>query len=172
MIEIIGDLWKFYGREGIYCCITTNGFVKSDGRAVMGRGCAKEAVDKFPQLPRIVGTHVSLNGNCVAVLCPDPDRKAPNIVTFPVKHVWWEKADIDLIKKSAMELSKLAKTYPSRKYILPRPGCGNGLLEWDTVKAVIQSILPNNVFVITKEGDSDVHSDHRSGQRPILDQLR
>lgn len=41
MIELVKDIWEIYDLQmpDVYAiCITTNGFVKSDGRAVMGRG--------------------------------------------------------------------------------------------------------------------------------------
>lgn len=43
-------------------CITTNGFVKRNGYAVMGRGCARAAAEKEPQLAVILGHLIKTNG--------------------------------------------------------------------------------------------------------------
>ena len=51
MKEVFGDLWEF---DGIIA-ITTNGFVKRDRTCVMGRGCARQAAVRFPELPRKLG---------------------------------------------------------------------------------------------------------------------
>lgn len=38
--EVVGNMWAIPADA---YCITTNGFVKKNGEAVMGAGCAKEA---------------------------------------------------------------------------------------------------------------------------------
>jgi len=143
MREVTGEMWNYYGREGFKICITTNGFVKNDGTGVMGAGCAREAAERFPDLPYLLGQSLTLRGNVVSLLTPD-------IISFPVKHNWYEKADLKLIKKSVDELKKRALARPKLKFILPRPGCGNGHLKYEKVKPLLID-LPDNVFVITKE---------------------
>lgn len=137
MIESAEDIWKFYGQPGHVVCITTNGFVKKNGLAVMGRGCAAEAARLFPQFPALLGFHITQHGN-VAMRVPGKP-----ILTFPVKHNWWEKADLALIKKSVEFLSGCDRAYT---FHLPRPGCGNGRLSWEDVKPLLES-LPDNVVV-------------------------
>jgi len=143
--EIIGDLWDFYKQPYHTILITTNGTIKSDGSVVMGRGCAKEAADRFPRLPKILGKLISEGGNHIHFI------PSAMIYSFPVKHNWWEKADLELIRQSAEELARLA--WPGgfeTNYILPRPGCGNGGRDWETeVKPILEPILPKNVKVIS-----------------------
>lgn len=46
MRDIKGNIWTLYDSDPTcYICITTNGFVKSNGEAVMGRGTALQAMD-------------------------------------------------------------------------------------------------------------------------------
>lgn len=142
MQEIRGNLWDFHGKENIVICITTNGFVKNNGECVMGRGCAWEAACRNPALPRRLGTFIRENGNI-------PHMLTASIMSFPVKHAWWEKADMDLIAASSRRLREVAEQHPELTYILPRPGCGNGHLNWVDVRRVIVDILPDNVSVIT-----------------------
>lgn len=140
MQEIKGELWDFFGKPNKIICITTNGFVKKNGEAVMGRGCAAEAKLRIPQIAAMLGYHLTKHGNL-----PYRVPAAP-ILTFPVKHNWWEEADLKLIRDSA---KFLASCDHSLTYILPRPGCGNGRLTWEQVKPVIE-FLPDNVWVISR----------------------
>ena len=38
--------------------ITTNGFTKSNGEAVMGRGIAEQFKNAYPELPRVLGSKI------------------------------------------------------------------------------------------------------------------
>jgi len=143
MKEVKGDLWKLPWADVI--CITTNGYVKANGRAVIGRGCAREAVIQYPIIERWLGSSIRKYGNHVVDLGIHDGKQ---LFSFPVKHNWWEKADIELIKRSALELTDRISFW--HKVLLPRPGCGNGHLSWDEVKPAIESILPDNVWVVSK----------------------
>lgn len=142
MREMFGNMWNYLDRKGYIICVTTNGFIKVNGEGVMGAGCAKEAAKLYPGLPRLLGESIQRRGNVVSLL-------TPKILSFPVKHEWFEKADIQLIQKSTAELKKRALARPELKYILPRPGCGNGKLLWEEVRPLLVD-LPDNVIVIGK----------------------
>ena len=150
MKEITGELWDYYGKENFVVCITTNGTVKKNGEAVMGRGCAKEATERLPRIAKRLGASL----NTIGLQFFEPvnlgNEWTDPIALFPVKYNWWEQADLELIKKSASQLRDRALAWPNCTYILPRPGCGNGRLTWDQVKPVID-FLPDNVWVISKE---------------------
>jgi hypothetical protein len=141
MIESPQDIWEFYEVPNHVILITTNGFVKKNGECVMGRGCALEATQRIPQIASLIGYHIQRNGN-VPMRVP-----GKNILTFPVKHNWWEPADLKLIVKSAEWLAGLDPAY---QYHLPRPGCGNGRLNWEDVRPYLEP-LPDNVWVHYKE---------------------
>lgn len=141
MLEAKGNLW---GLPADVVCITTNGYVSKNGRAVMGRGCALEAKQMFPGIDWELGRLIKLNGNHVQPLIVG---QVPVIYAFPVKHNWWEKADLQLIKRSCIELMD---AIPFRKVLLPRPGCGNGKLDWVDVKPLISRWLGDNVTVVSQ----------------------
>ena len=151
MKEITGNLWDYYGESLHTICITTNGTIKKNGEAVMGRGCALEANNKVPGLARQLGHSIDKGGNKVHWLRWDEGQN-PILLSFPVKHNWWEKADLILIKRSAADLSYLASGEEARTFILPRPGCGNGKLNWKDVKPLIE-FMPDNVHVISYAKD-------------------
>lgn len=150
MKEVTGNLWTYPADVRV---ITTNGFVKKNGEAVMGRGCALEAAKKYPSLPKVLGDHIKSNGNHVSWLygC---DR-GELLWSFPVKHNWYEKADLTLIERSARELYNEFNAKKSVKVVvLPRPGCGNGQLNWNDVRPILEPILDDRFHVITF-GDSN-----------------
>lgn len=139
MLEAHGNLWTFPAN---YRCITTNGTIKQNGACVMGRGCAREARDKYPGLDRELGAKILERGNRLHLF------PAYCLITFPVKHHWQEKADLDLIQASGYALRELAETLPGKTFVLPRPGCGNGGRTWEEVRLFLL-MLPDTVTVIT-----------------------
>ena len=124
MIEIYGDLWDYYGRPNHAVFIATNGFVKTNGEAVMGRGCALEAKQRIPSIAKTLGDSIKTFGNVPQLL-----QHEPPLFSFPVKYKWWEKADLDLIRLSITHLNNILMTigWENTRFVLPRPGCGNGL---------------------------------------------
>jgi len=138
MQEITGEL---FDQPGVLC-ITTNGFIKKDGSCVMGRGCARQAKELYSGIEYELGRLIRENGNHVQVI-------QDGIVAFPVKHNWWEEADLELIEQSCEELVDLADTHGWDRVTLPRPGCGNGKLDWDVVKLIVSEYLDDRFYVIT-----------------------
>ncbi len=149
MKEAKVNLWNYtWFQHNAFTCITTNGNINTYGNLTMGAGNAKQAMNKFPGLSRQLAALVRVRGNRVHVL---EERKGYRLITFPVKHSWQERADPDLISTSAEQLLHLTEVYKSCLFILPRPGCGNGELEWGDVKPLLTH-LPDNVFVVTNVG--------------------
>ena len=144
MKEVRGNLWDYYGKDGFVVMLTTNGTVKRDGCAVMGRGCALEAKKRIPGIDKQLG---QLMGRGTRRFCwPLDDGR---LMAFPVKHEWHQKADLALIRESAQFMTAFAKAHEKDTvYILPRPGCGNGHRTWAEVKPLLDG-LPDNVWVIT-----------------------
>lgn len=152
MIEVVGDLWDY---PADWRCITTNGFVKKNGECVMGRGCAYEATQRYHGLAKRLGQDILQDGNYLRVY------RDLELIAFPVKHHWYEKADPELIQRSAQELGVFVKDILDEydyilgiddappTFLLPRPGCGNGGLKWEEVKPLLID-LPDNVKVITR----------------------
>lgn len=147
MKEIVGNLWDYYENQDYVICITTNGYIKSNGEAVCGRGCAYEATVQIPGFAKLLGLYLKENGNVPGIMRTSPDEWG--VIVFPVKHKWFEVASKDLILKGAQFLFEYAVGNPNTTFILPRPGCGNGQLKWEEVKEII-SFLPDNVHAISK----------------------
>jgi hypothetical protein len=145
MIEATNDLWLTPADAR---CITTNGTVKPNGRAVMGRGCAKQATERYFAMQLTLGTAIKLYGNHVLII--DPHCDGIPLVSFPVKYEWSERADLDLIARSAHELVALTAVQGWTAVVLPRPGCGNGKRHWESeVRPILQPLLDDRFTVVT-----------------------
>ena len=145
MKEIKANLWEY---PADYRVITTNGFVKKgEGKAVMGRGCAREAAKKYPKVPKWLGIVLLNSGNHVHLF-------PYHIITFPVKHNWWETADPQLIKQSVHELVNLVDLIGAESIVMPRPGCGNGGLNWEDVKPLLESHLDDRFTAVSFQEES------------------
>jgi hypothetical protein len=143
MIEQQVDLWS------VDCdarCITTNGTIKADGRAVMGRGVALQACGIYLGLRKIQGRALMQHGNVPTILLPDA---RPIVVSFPVKHVWSDWADLALIRQSAERLVLLTTKEDWRRVALPRPGCNNGKRHWAAeVRPILLPLLDDRFIVV------------------------
>lgn len=131
---------------GNWVVIPTNGFVKVNGECVMGRGVAQQAARMFPWLPLMLGTQLRKTGNKLYLF--EDITRGYRLITFPVKHNWWEKADLDLIRTSTKELGSI-KSLWSGVY-LPHVGCGNGQLDWADVQPILEEYLDDRFTVVTQ----------------------
>ena len=143
MIEIVGDIWD---QQCDWLCITTNGIVKKDGRAVMGAGIALQAKQRYPNIDLILAKKIKERGNVVSSLVKDGKKV---IIAFPTKNDWRDSSDIGLIIQSAEQLRKhFFNNILKPLVMLPRPGCSNGGLEWTEVRESIAPILDDDKFII------------------------
>lgn len=142
MIEVVEDLWSPYFE---WRAITTNGIVRRDGALVMGRGVALQAAQRYPDLPKRLGGLRRFKGNVPAAI---PEY---GIVTFPVKHHWRDKADLDLLRRSAEVIRMLWDAYAYGPVAIPRPGCGNGGLTWNQVRPILEPYFDDDRFVIVSQ---------------------
>lgn len=143
MIIIKGDIWNI---PSDYKVVTTNGIVMKDRRLVMGKGIAREARDKYPYLDLYLGKLVLQNGNHVHVVYYGKE----GIISFPTKKHWKDNSDIDLIKRSCLEMKEVLKEEKNITVLMPPPGCGNGGLNWEDVGKVIEPLLDDRFIVVIK----------------------
>lgn len=150
MLEEFGDFWTIQGDAR---CITTNGVLRENGNAIMGKGIALQAKQRYPNIEFTLGRLIQKYGNHVFYL-------GNGLISFPTKYDWKdEKSDIGLIKRSAMELVSLfkgdvpIKNKSNRRILLTRPGCGSGNLNWTDIRPVLQTILDSNEFIVVNDYD-------------------
>lgn len=140
MIEITGDIWDCL--EGGIIVITTNGQLTANGRAVFGRGVARQAGERFPDLALRLGRHLAAGGNHVHYL-------GDSIVSFPVEDTPWSLPDLRLIARSTRELRELADLNGWQRVVVPRPGCGGGGLDWRDVRPLLATELDDRFMIIS-----------------------
>lgn len=151
MIEKTGDIWKQHCDALV---ITTNGAVRKDGAAVMGRGCALEAKQNYPGFEFVLGEQLLVKNRLYAFASDmHPSETGFTwLITFPVKHHWRDRADLDLIELSVRQLRCVTEALFWQKVVMPRPGCGNGGRDWETeVKPILEKYLDDKYEVYTYE---------------------
>lgn len=149
MKEINGDIWE---ADLNLICVTTNGMVDTKGKAIMGKGIAKQAADRCPRIKEVIGSHILHFGNTPRLYRNYPLLKERYIITLPTKNHWRDCSDINLIEKSITAVLKIVDDNPNfRRIGMTRPGCGNGGLNWNIVKSFIKPLLDDRFIVFHQE---------------------
>lgn len=150
MIEIEGDIWN---ANLDVICVTTNGVVNAKGELIMGKGIAKQASDRLPDIRKVLGAHVLHSGNVPKLYRNYPLLKETHIISLPTKNHWKDRSDIDLIENSIKSIVDIADTHPGfRRIGMTRPGCGNGGLNWELVKSFIKPYLDDRFLIFDNGG--------------------
>jgi hypothetical protein len=134
MQEKVCDLWL---ESAEYRCVLTSGSLTSEGEAILDTPSARQAAERYHGFGSDLGRLLASRGNHAHVV-------RPGLISFPVRQFEWAKPSPQIIERSARELVELVGT---GKALLPRPGCGDGELDWETVKAAI-AFLPDNIIVV------------------------
>ena len=142
-------------EEGV--AFTTNGITRADGSAVCGAGQALEAQKLF-NVEKKLGNYITQYGNRAFYLGTYAQKKDEEVIrefsllTFPTKHHWKDKSDIQLIEKSCHELMDIADKFGLTRIFFAPPGCGLGQLNYNCqVAPVIKSILDDRFVVVFRE---------------------
>jgi len=140
MTEITGDLWDCLGTAVV--AVTTCGQTDRRGRAILLRGCGRQARERFPDLPERLGLLLQGGGNHVHDL-------GGGLVSFPVEEGPYDVPDLRLIERSCRELVALADAQGWTDIVVPRPGCGGGGLRWEEVRPVLARHFDGRFRVIS-----------------------
>ena len=139
---------------------------------VMGKGIALEFKKRYPdmfQLYRETCDKRRLKTGSL-ILCYEPDHW---ILLFPTKEHWRNPSRIDYIETG---LSKFCRTYAEKgitSIAFPRLGCGNGELNWEDVRPVMEKYLkelPIDIYIYLGTGPDPV-PEHKI-QEKTIDWLR
>ena len=142
MFETVGDIWEYAATSVIV--ITTNGSLTPDGRAIFGRGVARQALARYPGLADKLGRMLADAGSHVFDL-------GNGVVTFPVEESPWSLPDLRIIARSARELRELADHSGWQRIVVPRPGCGGGGLAWKDVQPLLLPWFDERFIVISHQ---------------------
>jgi hypothetical protein len=142
----------------------------------MGRGLALHAKERYPDVAYNLGKHLQREGNAVGWILLHPVR----LIAVPVKPSRHKisskedlrntvsrvvvrysigdevpgyhcKADPNIIRSSLLELVEFINKHQLDNVYLPRLGCGNGELDFDTdVLPILQDLLlPNSITLVS-----------------------
>ncbi len=154
MLTTTGNLWETYSEVKV---IPTNGVVSKAQAAVMGAGVALQAAQRWPMLPVLLGERIKAHGNTVQVFqvpwIYQERTQCDTIVTFPTKHNWQDKAHLNLVAKSTVELRMLDMYLGWQHVLLPEVGMGLGGLTAEEVYPILNLYL-NDHFTLVKFGNS------------------
>jgi len=154
MTEVVGELFDEVGRANLLL-VTTNASIKRSGQIVMGRGAAKQAAERWPELPsRIVqaaqeADHISSTGfRWYGLVLTDIYEKGTRVGAFQVKEEWWQRANLSIIQLSATMLRGIAvsQSLEFKRVAMNFPGIGNGGRTREEVLPLLAD-LPRHVFV-------------------------
>lgn len=153
MIELNGDLFylaKTYKADLIVC--TTNLQIKKNGCLVMGAGIAKQFRNRYPGIDAYFGeTLEKLNPGIRLVNEPRlmiyfaDDFK---VMAMATKWHWKYPSKLKFVKSSLEELLNFVDNSDMKTIVMPRPGCGNGGLNWEEVKQVMMDLGYDNRFIV------------------------
>ena len=154
MLEREGDIWELADCGTLV--VTTNPVISysrsHQGEVVMGRGIALQCKQRFPHFPEALAARIRAQGNIPHDMGSwVTDSRVPwfRILTLPTKHHWKDKADHSLIKMSLLRIATLVEDLGITGPIFtPRPGCGNGGLDWRTVKPYCAQTLSDQFVVV------------------------
>jgi len=132
--------------------VTTNAFIKTNGKLVMGRGAAHQMMLRYPwtqlEFGRMVEFHARTHQNEPYGVLISPMRVKPRLGIFQVKRHYSDAADLGLIAYSVSVLTEYAHMHPTTSIAMNYPGIGNGRLRQADVEPLLKA-LPDNVEVWT-----------------------
>ena len=116
---------------------------------VMGKGIALDFKNRYPEMFKAYQNQCDKKNLEIGklILWKDDEKW---VLLFPTKKHWRSPSKIDYIEKG---LDKFVKSYESlgiESIAFPRLGCGNGGLQWDSVKPIMEQYLkclPIHVYI-------------------------
>ena len=175
MQETVGDIWQVATPKDVVVVPTNVGWT-STGKNVMGRGLARDAARRWPQLPQWYGAYcqecatVGLEVYPLLIDLGTAERTKPNwkkwchgLVLFPVKGLnrgqpwlsWRADASLDLIRAGLVVLATLpdidSPWVREALFLVPSLGCGNGNLAEANVVPEMHRELTSDRFVHVRQ---------------------
>lgn len=163
------DIWNYIDTHWI--TITVNqGWTRSKGDNIMGRGIAKQAADRFPELPAIYGEVCRSEPGAEKVhpivFNNSDGTPSGRLIMFPTKRLnkecpwlsWKSRSSVELINNCMLDLEIFSWT-TDRPIVIPPFGCGNGGLSIKSMKPKIEKYFANNEKILLvlqkKEAEND-----------------
>lgn len=128
---------------------------------VMGKGIALQFKERFPQNFQAYKKACSNGEMQIGTMFMFTEATTDGekiIINFPTKKEWYRKSQYNFIEEGLKDLAKVLKEKQIKSIAIPPLGCGNGGLNWNIVKQMIEKYLAdiNGVEIIVFEPDEAV----------------
>lgn len=133
---------------------------------VMGKGVALSFKRRYPEMFEEYRAqcerHKLMIGKLMLWYAPDHW-----VLNFPTKEHWRNPSRLEYIEKGLMSFCRKYADYNITSIAFPRLGCGNGELDWNDVRPLMERYLrelPIDIYVYLGLGDQSVpeHKDQQS----------
>lgn len=110
---------------------------------IMGKGIALQFKKKWPENFKAYSKACKKGeikpGKVFVYNLTGISEKPQYIVNFPTKNHWREKSKLSYIEEGLNDLKLFIQNNNIKSIAIPPLGCGNGCLEWSTVKIMIEN---------------------------------
>jgi O-acetyl-ADP-ribose deacetylase (regulator of RNase III) len=117
---------------------------------VMGKGIALQFKKRFPQNYNLYKQAAEAGqletGKNFVVQNPTTDP-VKWIINFPTKKHWRSPSQLEYVVAGLVDLRNVIKDLKIKSIALPALGCGNGGLDWNIVKPILENKLESLVEV-------------------------
>jgi O-acetyl-ADP-ribose deacetylase (regulator of RNase III) len=111
---------------------------------VMGKGIALQFKEAFPMNFKLYAAackRKELQPGKLLVVKEQTLQGEKIIINFPTKTEWYMKSKYEYVEEGLKELVRVIDEYKIESIAIPPLGCGNGGLQWDKVKDIIEKYL-------------------------------
>lgn len=111
---------------------------------VMGKGIALQFKEAFPANFKIYAAACKkeeLKTGKLLVVKEQTLEGERVIINFPTKTEWYLKSKYEYVEEGLKELAKVIDEYKIESIAIPPLGCGNGGLQWEKVRSMIEKYL-------------------------------
>jgi len=113
---------------------------------VMGKGIALQFKERFPLNFKLYAD-ASKKGEIITgkmfVVKENSLNGQKIIINFPTKTEWYKKSQYSFIENGLKDLVNVISNYQIKSIAIPPLGCGNGGLDWNKVKLIMEKYLEN-----------------------------
>ena len=125
---------------------------------VMGKGIALSFKKKYPEMFTIYRKSCDKHQLVIGklMLWYGPDHW---ILNFPTKEHWRNPSKMEYIEKGLMAFQRKYADYNITSIAFPKLGCGNGELDWEQVKPLMEKYLkelPIDIYIYLSPGTDPV----------------
>lgn len=111
---------------------------------VMGKGIALMFKERFPENFKVYASSCK-RGEVETgrmFVTASTELNGPRwIINFPTKRHWRNKTEMEWVKQGLIDLRRVIKEKDIHSIAIPPLGCGNGGLDWNQVRVLIENML-------------------------------